>query len=266
MPAVLVFVRDGHTHRRDLTGAAFVIGRGPDCDLRIADERVSTRHCRFELMGSDWTLQDLGSTNRTFVNNELVSSARWLRHGDYIRLGAHDAILLEAMFEHTGGALHTPLPMPAVAHPQVAELEAQLAATAAELAKVTAAYQALQAQAHKLEADAHAAARMRVMLTNEIEGLRQEAVAARSEQVQASEKAKAALQVRGDLEAERDAAIRKGKRELDDAARERKELESRLSLALSDLATARTAHTNAEANAKSLKTALDEAISKLNRR
>lgn len=258
MPAALVFVRDGQTHRRELTAAAFVIGRGPDCDLRLADERVSTRHCRFELVGSDWALQDLGSTNRTFVNNELVSSPRWMRHGDYVQLGAHDARLLEARFELSAEPSHAPA--------RLAELEGLLAARDAELARLNAAYQALQAQAHKLEADAHAASRMRVMLTNEIEGLRQEAITARAEQAQADEKAKAALQVRADLEAERDAAIRKAKREADDGARERKELESRLKLAMSDLTTAREAHTHAESNAKSLKTALDEAISKLNRR
>lgn len=47
---------------------AWVIGRGKDCDLVVPEPAVSTRHCRLERQADGFTLEDLGSTNGTFVN------------------------------------------------------------------------------------------------------------------------------------------------------------------------------------------------------
>jgi pSer/pThr/pTyr-binding forkhead associated (FHA) protein len=65
----------------------FLIGRGPDCDLRVNDEDISRHHCLIRVRGQEATLSDLGSSNGTFVNDKRVLSQTALVSGDEIRLG-----------------------------------------------------------------------------------------------------------------------------------------------------------------------------------
>lgn len=69
------------------TTAPITIGRAPDNTLPIADNTVSSRHARLFLQGSQWYIQDLGSTNGTFVNEQRVTQHP-VRVGDKIRVGA----------------------------------------------------------------------------------------------------------------------------------------------------------------------------------
>jgi len=94
MRAALVFTRNGGEQRFELSGNTVTLGRGAECELPLADERISTRHCRLTSRDDGWLLEDLKSTNRTFVNGEpITGELRRLRHGDIIRLGARDARL-----------------------------------------------------------------------------------------------------------------------------------------------------------------------------
>src|SRR5437016_14161790 len=70
----------------------FLIGRGPDCDLRVNDEDISRHHCLIRLRRSEKalieaTLSDLGSSNGTYVNGKRVLSQVTLASADEIRLG-----------------------------------------------------------------------------------------------------------------------------------------------------------------------------------
>jgi pSer/pThr/pTyr-binding forkhead associated (FHA) protein len=65
----------------------FLIGRGPDCDLRVNDEDISRHHCLLRVRHGETTLSDLGSSNGTFVNDKRVLSQMTLSSGDEIRLG-----------------------------------------------------------------------------------------------------------------------------------------------------------------------------------
>lgn len=69
--------------------ARFVIGRSADCDLPIADKKISRQHAAIAREAERCFLADLGSRNGTFLNGQrLGPERRLLSHGDEIQLGA----------------------------------------------------------------------------------------------------------------------------------------------------------------------------------
>ena len=63
------------------------IGRDPGCDFPLDDKTVSNRHTRLSFHHSQWWVEDLGSTNGTFLNQEPVSATIVVTTGDQIRCG-----------------------------------------------------------------------------------------------------------------------------------------------------------------------------------
>ncbi len=63
------------------------IGRDPACDFPLEDKTVSTQHARLIFHHNQWWIEDLGSTNGTFLNQERVSFPLVLTAGDQIRCG-----------------------------------------------------------------------------------------------------------------------------------------------------------------------------------
>jgi hypothetical protein len=68
-----------------LFGNSIVIGRDPDCDLCIASNQVSGKHCELRADGPVWRVVDLGSKNGTQVNGAAVSD-QILNPGDELSL------------------------------------------------------------------------------------------------------------------------------------------------------------------------------------
>jgi methyl coenzyme M reductase alpha subunit len=66
---------------------AFVIGRSAECDISIADTYLSSRHARFANDDGDLTVEDLGSTNGTYVNQTMVHGRVHLEKGDIVQVG-----------------------------------------------------------------------------------------------------------------------------------------------------------------------------------
>jgi pSer/pThr/pTyr-binding forkhead associated (FHA) protein len=64
------------------------IGRSANADIRINEKAVSHMHARLRLTELDCAINDMGSTNGTFVNNELIAGSVRLRAGDTICVGA----------------------------------------------------------------------------------------------------------------------------------------------------------------------------------
>ncbi|NPA06164.1 MAG: FHA domain-containing protein, partial [Chloroflexi bacterium] len=64
-----------------------VLGRGPEADIRLPVATVSARHARLVHRDDGWWLEDLGSTNGTFLNDQPVRRSMRLKPGDRIRLG-----------------------------------------------------------------------------------------------------------------------------------------------------------------------------------
>jgi len=70
-----------------LEGVELVIGREPGVEIQIDSPGVSRRHARLSLQSDQYYLQDLGSSNGTFLNGERLQQSRSLKHGDQIKLG-----------------------------------------------------------------------------------------------------------------------------------------------------------------------------------
>jgi pSer/pThr/pTyr-binding forkhead associated (FHA) protein len=66
---------------------SLVIGRADDADLTLADAGVSRSHARVSDDAGGASIEDLGSSNGTFVNGERVEGSRALGDGDQIQLG-----------------------------------------------------------------------------------------------------------------------------------------------------------------------------------
>jgi len=63
------------------------IGR-EGCDITLPDPDVSRRHAAIQIMAGELSIEDLGSTNGTFVNGEQIMERRTLRGGDEVRIGS----------------------------------------------------------------------------------------------------------------------------------------------------------------------------------
>ena len=65
-----------------------ILGRHPDCDIILTADGVSGRHCKITKNPQGWVLEDLGSSNGTFVNNLKITKPTLVSTSDTITLGS----------------------------------------------------------------------------------------------------------------------------------------------------------------------------------
>jgi hypothetical protein len=70
-----------------LDGRPIMIGRADDSTLVLDDDYASTRHARISLRGTDWYVEDLGSTNGTYLDRAKVTGPLRVPLGAPIRIG-----------------------------------------------------------------------------------------------------------------------------------------------------------------------------------
>ncbi len=70
----------------DLDGEQ-ILGRGDAAEIRLEDPFASSRHARIYEQGNSVVVEDLGSTNGTYLNEELLETPRPLHPGDRVRIG-----------------------------------------------------------------------------------------------------------------------------------------------------------------------------------
>jgi hypothetical protein len=68
-------------------GGDVVLGRGDTAEIRLTDPFASSRHARVYEQGKILVVEDLGSTNGTYLNEELLDGPRPLHPGDRVRIG-----------------------------------------------------------------------------------------------------------------------------------------------------------------------------------
>ena len=70
-----------------LDHAPLLIGRGADAAIRLDDDYVSTRHARIASSGDQWYVEDLGSTNVTYIGPHRLTQPTALQLGSQVRVG-----------------------------------------------------------------------------------------------------------------------------------------------------------------------------------
>lgn len=86
----LVIIYSAHSSdygkKIDLNTSPITIGRDPQCEVRLEGDIASRTHCQLVLQPAGWQVEDLASTNGTYINDELVEMASLLP-GDLLRVG-----------------------------------------------------------------------------------------------------------------------------------------------------------------------------------
>ncbi len=84
-----VLVTEGSNvgERADLALGPVLIGRGTDAAIRLDDDYVSTRHARIAASGDQWFVEDLGSTNGTYVGAVRITQPTTITLGTQVRIG-----------------------------------------------------------------------------------------------------------------------------------------------------------------------------------
>ena len=86
----------GHTPGMEYeVGEGAVLGRGEQAEIRLEDPFASSRHARLTREGGIVVLEDLGSTNGTYLNEELLTGPQPLHPADRVRIGDSEFIYIE---------------------------------------------------------------------------------------------------------------------------------------------------------------------------
>lgn len=78
---------DTEAGKRNFSQNEIIIGREESCDIFMPDPIISSRHARLVYRNAHWWIEDLLSTNGTFLNDERVESPAILINGDELRIG-----------------------------------------------------------------------------------------------------------------------------------------------------------------------------------
>ncbi len=107
-------------------GAAFIlegdqlnIGRDSSNEIMINDAEVSRRHARLTFQGGKYVLEDLGSTNGTFVNGQRLAGPRVLKAGEVVSFGEQIVLVFEVTANDPGATVVSPraAAVPSVSRP-----------------------------------------------------------------------------------------------------------------------------------------------------
>ena len=84
-----VVIVDGPTAGQvvPLEEVPILIGRGPDAAIRLDDDYVSTRHARIGSSNGTFYVEDLGSTNGTYIGSQRLTQATAIQLGSQVRVG-----------------------------------------------------------------------------------------------------------------------------------------------------------------------------------
>jgi len=91
-----------------LEGDQLTIGRDATNGVAINDAEVSRKHARLMFQGGKYVLEDLGSTNGTFVNGQRLAGPIVLKPGDVVSLGEQIVLMYDAIAADVGATVAVP--------------------------------------------------------------------------------------------------------------------------------------------------------------
>lgn len=92
----------------NLEGDQLSIGRDSTNDIVINDAEISRRHARLTFQGGKYVLEDLGSTNGTFVNGQRLAGPRVLKAGEVVSFGEQIILVFEVTNVDAGATVVSP--------------------------------------------------------------------------------------------------------------------------------------------------------------
>lgn len=102
-----------------LEGEQLTIGRDASNGVAINDAEVSRKHSRLTFQGGKYVLEDLGSTNGTFVNGQRLAGPVVLKAGDVVSLGEQIVLMYDAINVDTGATIAVSRKAPRMEPPPV---------------------------------------------------------------------------------------------------------------------------------------------------
>ena len=101
-PLLVLKYNDVELQRFVLKNGKCLIGRGKDCDIQIAERRLSRRHCQVRMDLNKAILEDLGSQNGTFVNRRRIPDRRDLQDGDVLNFAEYSILFVANAADYDG--------------------------------------------------------------------------------------------------------------------------------------------------------------------
>jgi predicted component of type VI protein secretion system len=107
-----------------IDGGEVTIGRDANQTISINDAEISRKHAKMELRGTSYVIQDLGSTNGTFVNGNRVSGIQVLNPNDIVSFGENIVLMFEAVVDPNATMISSKAPRTSAAMPKPAPISA----------------------------------------------------------------------------------------------------------------------------------------------
>ena len=94
MPKLLIKFEAAFIREVKLDKTSFTVGRKPDNDIALDNAAVSGHHCKFYESGGTWFVEDLNSTNGTYINNRKALKSG-LKNGDSVTLIKYTLVFMD---------------------------------------------------------------------------------------------------------------------------------------------------------------------------
>jgi len=104
----------------ELAKSEMFIGRDTTNDIVVNDSEISRKHARLIMQAGGYVLEDLGSTNGTFVNGQRLMGPHVLRAGETVMLGENVSLAVEAGYDADATVAAMPMQRPTYAPPEPA--------------------------------------------------------------------------------------------------------------------------------------------------
>lgn len=102
VPLLVLKYNDVELQRFPLRGEICLIGRAKECDVQVAERRLSRKHCEIVRSGMRFVLRDLGSQNGTYVNRKRIKGPHELKQGDVLNFAEYAVLFLEDVDAYSG--------------------------------------------------------------------------------------------------------------------------------------------------------------------